>query len=166
MGWSKGQLIADAYAELALADYDFDRTPEEDQAALRRLDAMMARWNSQGIRIGYALSASPTGSDPSEDSGVPLEAVEAVYSNLAVNIAAGKGKALASSTKALAKSSFDALLSRTVTDQTRQQQLRAGTPRGAGLKPWRTLGAPFVLTPDTNPLQTSSDGGLNLGGTS
>lgn len=164
MGWTKAQLISEAYAELALAGYEVDITPEEQQAALRRMDAMMARWNSQGLRIGYALSASPTGSNVDDDSGVPLEAVEAVYMNLAVNIAAGKGKALAASTKAAAKAAFDALLSRVVISQTAEQQLASGTPAGAGRKPWRTFGTPFIQTPDTAPLQNTGDGGLNLGG--
>ena len=163
--WTKGQLIAEAYGELALAGYEFDITPDEQQAGLRRLDAMMARWDSQGIRIGYALNASPDGSDPADASGVSAECVEAVYMNLAVNIAASKGKALAQSTKAAAKTAFDALLSAVVRGQTTQQQLAGGTPKGAGLKPWRNSGAsPFITAPNTAPIRNTADGGLNLGG--
>lgn len=162
--WTKGVLITEAYAELALAGYEFDITPEEQQAALRRLDAMMARWNSQGIRIGYALSASPVGGALDTDSGIPAECFEAVYMNLAVNLAAGKGKALAQSTKATAKTSFDALLSRVAMGQLVEQQLSSGTPRGAGNKPGRNLQSPFFAKPNTTPVQNSTDGGLNLGG--
>ncbi len=164
MGWTKGELVSEAYGELALAGYEFDITPDEQQAALRRMDAMMARWNSQGIVIGYGLSASPTGSATDDDSGIPAECVEAVYLNLAVNVAASKGKQLAQSTKAKAKEAFDALLSRAVSAQTSQQQLAAGTPRGQGRKPWRQMGSPFITPPDTGAIQNSADGGLNLGG--
>jgi hypothetical protein len=164
VGWTKAQLISEAYAELALAEYEFDITPEEQQAALRRMDAMMARWNSQGLRIGYTLSASPTGSSVDDDSGIPAECVEAVYMGLAVNLAAGKGKALAQSTKATAKTAFDALMSRVVSGQTTEQQLSSGTPRGAGGKTWRHLGSPFFSTPNTTPIQNTNDGVLNLGG--
>lgn len=166
MSWTKGKLVSEAYAELALAGYEFDITPDEQQAALRRMDAMMSRWNSQGIQVGYAINAEADGSTANDDSGIPAECVEAVYLNLAVNVAASKGKALAASTKSQAKQAFDALLSRCVSMRTSQQQLASGTPRGQGRKPWRQVGAPFITSPTTDPLQNATDGGLNFGGVS
>lgn len=164
MGWTKRQLIEDAFGELALAGYVFDLSPEELQAALRRLDTMMATWGSQGLQLGHAASATPDGSDLDQDSGIPLEAVEAVYMGLAVRLAASKGKALASSTLRTAKAAFDALMSRAASADVQEQQLASGTPRGAGRKPWRTIHRPFVPTPDVSPLQGSTDGGLTFTG--
>src|SRR5437868_8121035 len=63
MGWTKEQLIDEAFAELRLAGYTFDIAPEEKQTALRRMDTMMATWEGRGIRVGYPLPSSPDGSD-------------------------------------------------------------------------------------------------------
>lgn len=164
MGWSKRQLIEEAYGELALADYDFDITPEEMQAALRRLDTMMATWGSQGLQLGYLFGTTPDDSDLDQDAGIPLEAVEATYLNLAIRIAASKGKVLAGSTVRAAKFAYDALMSRVASAQVQEQQLASGTPRGAGRKPWRTVNQPFVPIPNVDPLQNTTDNGLDFTG--
>lgn len=160
MGWTKRELISDAYGELALAGYDFDISPEELQAALRRLDAMMASWASQGLQIGYALSMTPSSSSLDADSGLQSIAVAAVYLGLAINIAGGKGKAVPQTTKSNFKAAYDALMSAVASQQVMEQQYKTGTPRGAGNKTWRTANQPFVTKPDTSPLQGGEDGGL------
>lgn len=71
MGWTKRQLITQAFEEIGLAAYVFDLTPEQLQSALRRMDAMVAGWNSNGVRIGYPLPSSPDSSNIDADSGVP-----------------------------------------------------------------------------------------------
>jgi hypothetical protein len=63
MSWTKRQLIEQAFAELALAGYDFDLSPEEMQGALVRLDSMIATWTSRGVRLSYAMPANPSDSD-------------------------------------------------------------------------------------------------------
>jgi hypothetical protein len=163
MGWSKRDLVNEAYAELALAGYDFDLSPEEMQFGLRRLDTMMASVFAD-LPLGYAFGTSPSDTDLDQDSGLALFAVEAVYLALAIRIAAGKGKVLATPTKGNAKAAFDALVSRLASEQVQEQQLRTGTPRGAGAKPWRSYGRPFTSTPDTGPLQVADDGGLDFTG--
>lgn len=160
MGWTKRELISEAYGELALAGYEFDITPEEQQAALRRLDTMMATWDAQGVRLGYLLGLSPTESSLDADSGLPLFAVEAVYMALAVKLAASKGKQLLPSTGRAAKQAYDAMLSRLVSNQVQPQQLRSGTPMGAGNKPGRC--SPFVSAPNTDTLQTTANGDLRF----
>ena len=111
MSWTKRQIITEAYAELALAGYNFDLQPEELQTALRKLDAMMATWAGRGVEVGYAFGASPDASDLDQDSGLPLVATEAVYLGLAVALAAGMGKTLPRSTTLNAKTAYDGLLS-------------------------------------------------------
>ena len=164
MSWTKRQLIADAFGELALASYDWDITPEEELAALRRLNAMLATWSMQGLHLGYHQNASATVADLDEPSGLALYAVEAVVQHLAIRIAASKGKTLPTSTKTAAKTAWDALLSKVASEQVGQQQLASGTPRGAGRKPWRTINQPFAPIPDTSPLQSAADGGLTFTG--
>ena len=162
--WTKGQIIAEAFGELALANFDFDITPEEEAAACRKLNAMMATWSVQGLHLGFHMNADGSAADLDEPSGLQMYAIEAVVQNLAVRLAASKGKILPISTKANAKAAFDAVMSKVASEQVQQQQLAAGTPRGAGRKPWRTINQPFTPTPDTSPLQSAPDGGLSFTG--
>ena len=144
MGWTKQQLVEEAYAELALHGYVFDLDPEELQFALRRLDGMMGMWNGKGIRLGYPLPSSPDASNLDDDSNLPDYATEATYLSLAVRIAAGKGKQLTQQTLMLAKQAYDALLSRFAMPP--EQQLSSRLPSGAGNTPWRGQG-PFLPDP-------------------
>lgn len=164
MGWTKRQLIEDMFGELALAGYDFDLSPEEMQAALRRMDTMIATWSSQGVNIGYAFGLTPTDTDLDQDAGVPLGAVEAIVLNGAIRIAASKGKTLARSTVASAKIAYDALISVMARAEIQEQQLGATVPRGAGNKPFRRYVGPFMLPPDEGPLTQAADGGLTFNG--
>lgn len=144
MGWTKGELVDEAYGEIALAGYVFDIGPEARQTGLRRLDAMMAQWNAVGIRLGYALPSSPTASDIDADSGLPDSATEAVFMNLAIRIASSVGKSVTQDTRNTAKSGYDTLMSRAAFPP--QQQLPNTLPQGSGNKPWRRNG-PFMPTP-------------------
>ena len=156
---AKRRLIEDAYGELAIAGYEFDISPEEMQAAARKLDAMMGTWAAQGVRIAYAF-----GEDIDQDCGLSAVAVEAVYMGLACRLAASKGKQLPQGTTRTAKASFDSLMSYLAQQQVQEQQRPQGTPRGAGSKTWRTTSYPFMPKPNTDELQPGDDGGLNFTG--
>lgn len=160
MGWTKRQLIDEAFAELALQGYEFDITPEEQQTALRRLDTMMATWEARGVRIGYAFPSSPDDSDPDTDSGLPDSAVETAFLNLAIRIAAGFGKQLSPDTKRVAREGFDVLL--WAAAQPIEQQQPSTMPRGAGNRIWRNSQRPFFPEPDDSPLGISQGGDLNI----
>jgi hypothetical protein len=143
MAWTKRALVAEAFNELALAGFTFDIGPDEQAQAIRRMDTMVAGWERRGVSIGYALPTSPTASDPGDDSGIPDNAAEAVYLNLARSMAPSYGKQLPLATLQRAKDAFDPLL----WDAARpaSQQLPAGVPLGAGAMrrgPWR------VFTPE------------------
>ncbi|NVO06789.1 MAG: hypothetical protein HXX19_13050 [Rhodoferax sp.] len=163
MSWTKRKLVEEAFAELALAGYDFDLSPDELDTGLRRLDSMMATWSGIGIQLGYSMATSQDDSDLDQDSGVPMFANEAVFMSLAIKLAAGKGKALPSSTRTNAKQAYDAMLVPLTKAQVQEQQLAAGTPRGQGRKPWRTIN-PYVTSPNTSPLQVDESGGLDFNG--
>ena len=72
MGYTKRQFVTSAFEEIGLADYVFDLQPEQLEAALRRLDSMMAEWNAMGIRLGYSMPSSPQDSDLDEQTNVPV----------------------------------------------------------------------------------------------
>lgn len=164
MGWTKRELIEDMFGELALAGYDFDLSPEEMQAALRRMDTMLATWSSVGVNIGYAFGLTPSDSDLDQDSGVSLGAVEAIVLNGAIRIAGSKGKSLARSTIGSAKAAYDSLLSVMARAELEETQLDRNTPLGAGNKPFRGYSRPYVSIPDEGPLTLAGDGGLTLNG--
>lgn len=164
MGWTKRQLIEDAFGELALAGYDFDLSPEEMQAALRRMDTMLATWSSTGINIGYRFGLTPTDSDLDQDAGVALTTVEAIYLNLAARIAGSKGKTMPRTTLFNAKAAYDALVSVVANAEAQEQQLDGTVPRGAGNKPFRQYTRPFMPQPDEGPLTIAGDGGLTFNG--
>lgn len=156
MSWTKKQLVEEAFADLALAGYVFDLTPDELQTALRRMDTMIATWDAKGIRIGYLLPSSPDTSDLDSPSGLPDHAVEAVYLNLAIRIAAGKGKMLPPQTLATAKDALDVLY--LAAAQPRAQQLPGHFPLGAGNRRVRA----FTRRPDTSILQVDDAGNLEI----
>lgn len=162
MSWTKGQIVDQAFAELALAAYVFDLTPEERQAACVRLDAMMATWAAQGTVLPYSLAMTPDGADLDAESNLPLWAVEAVYMHLALRTAASKGKAAPQTLKAAASLAMAAVETRLAHDDLEEQQFRSGTPRGQGSKPYRAVTSPFIPQPDRGELRQSPSGALDF----
>ena len=153
---TKGELIGDAFAELALASYVFDLEPEEQQTALRRMDALLAVWESKGVRIGYVY-----GGDLSTESGLPQYAHESVIAALAVRLAPGFGKTVSAQTLTAAKSGYDGLMSRSAFPP--EQQLR-NLPSGAGNKPDHHVQQPFLPVPTDQPLGIATGGDLTFTG--
>lgn len=141
MGWLKRELIEQAFTEIGMPPSMFNVTPEDMQAALRVLDAMMATWNAKGLRLGYTLPSSPSTSDIDLDSGLPDLAYEAVYQALAIRIAPSFGKTVSPDTRASAKSAYEAVL---LSIAFPPEQPSRSIPKGAGNKPWRHgNGSPF-----------------------
>lgn len=159
MSWTKRQFVEAAFEEVGYASYNFDLQPEQLQSGLVALDAMLARWNAMGIRIGYPLPSTPTSSDLDQITGVPDSANEAIYTNLAVRIGPRLGKAIPLELKQAAEDALAPLLNKAAFPM--EQQLPATTPIGAGGKPWNGLYNPFV-TPPVDPLTTGEDGPLTF----
>ena len=154
MGYTKRQFVTSAFEEIGLADYVFDLQPEQLEAALRRLDSMIAEWNAAGIRLGYAMPSSPQDSDLDTETNVPDSAWEAIITNLAIRIAPGYGKAVSPDSKVSAKGAYNVLLQRATFPL--EQQLPSTMPLGQGNKPWR-WDNPFVNRP-YDPLDAGPDG--------
>lgn len=158
MGYSKRQYVTAAFEELGLASYVFDLSPEQLEGALRRLDAMMAQWNGQGIRLSYPLPGDPENSDIDSETSVPDSANEAIITGLAVRLAPSIGKTAQPETKATAKAAFDVLASRAC--QPIEMRLPTSMPAGSGTKPWRR-DQPFLYPTDPG-IDSGSDGQIEF----
>lgn len=159
MGWTKRQFVEQAFRKAGLAALVFDLQPEQLQSAMVDMDAMVATWYAKGIKLGYPLPSSPQNSDLDQATGVPSEANEAIYLNLALRIAPDFGKTIMPEVKTAAKLAYDSLLSKAAMPGI--QQLPGDMPRGAGNKPWRRENV-FITAPDLNPLGVADSGNLTF----
>jgi hypothetical protein len=144
MGWTKRQFIEQAFDEIGLASYVFDLPPEQLNSALRKMDTMIATWNTAGVRLGYPLPSAADGSDLDQDSGVPDSANEAIYLNLAIRLGPSLGKAIAMETKVNAKNAYDTLLGLSAMPVEMQLPVM---PTGAGNKPILRRYTPSPIDP-------------------
>lgn len=159
MGWTKRQLIVQAFESIGLASYVFDLSPEQLESALRQLDGMMATWNFKGIRVGYAGASTPSGSSLDTASGLPDSATEAVYTNLALRLAPTVGKTVPPELRLAAKQGYDVLLSLAARPPT--MQMPRGMPAGAGHKSRNETIGPF-LDPPSDDLDAGPDAELDF----
>ena len=160
--WTKRLLVNKAYSDLAMAGYVFDLSPEEIQDAILGMDAMVAMWETQGIRIGYQATVDPESADPDQESGIPDWANMAVYKNLAIVQAASFGKAVPPSLAVAAKAAYDGMLG-VIAANPPQMQFKGNLPMGAGWKRSNANGGPFVAPPQDY-LATGPDGLLDMNG--
>lgn len=158
MSWTKRQLVLQAFEEVGYASYAYDLQPEQLQAGLRRLEALMGTWNGRGIRLGYPLTNDPDAAELDAASNIPDAATEAVYTNLAIRIAPIVGKTVSVETKQAARSAYMELLSRFTKPQ--EQQLPSTMPAGAGNKPWRQDN-PFLPGPEDQ-IDAGDDGPIQF----
>lgn len=135
MGWTKRQLVNQAFDMIGLSSYEFDIQPNQLQAGLRQLDAMIATWYAMNIQIGYPLPTSPDDSDLDTDTQVPDAAIEAIYANLALRLAPTYGKMVTKEVKQAAKLGYQSLLRKAATP--REMQFPDNFPRGSGNKSYR-----------------------------
>lgn len=103
----KRDLIADAFAEIALAGYTFDLTADEMQTGLRRLDDMMAMLSTSWVDIGYDISGE---SDLDDEAGIGAEWREPVVTNLAMRLAPAFGKVITNETRVTARAGWQRLI--------------------------------------------------------
>jgi len=147
MGWTKKQILEQAFEEIGIASYIFDLTPDQLMSAVRRLDMMVASWYAKNIRIGYPLPVSPNNSHMEQDIDTPLQANEALVLNLAVRLAPSYGKQVSPETKATAKLLYDQLLVQAAAPF--EMQYPRTLPLGAGYKRTERV---FVDIPNENPI--------------
>lgn len=85
--FTKGDIVRRALRKLGVASNATlsNVEPESMADALTDLEDMMADWDGQGIRIGYAFSVEPP--QPDDDSNLPDWSIKAVSLNLAIIVA-------------------------------------------------------------------------------
>lgn len=159
MGWTKGQFIDMGFEEIGFANYRFDLPPERLQSALVRLDSMMAEWDSQGLRLGYPLPSTQTGSRVTEDTEVAAWANYAIYTNLALRLADMLGKEVKPALQSKAHAAYENLTLKF--SEPPRRQWPAHLPAGAGNKQWNGGQGPF-LTPPTDSLDVGGDSELEF----
>ena len=142
MSWTKRQFIEEAFDAVGLSGYTYDLQPEQFESALRKLDAMVATWNAQGIRISYPMPSSPENSDLDAETNVPDSANEAIISGLGVKLAEAFGKTVSPDMKQRAYNSHTILLNRNAS--VIERQLPSTMPAGAGN---RRSEDPFIAPP-------------------
>jgi len=144
MGYSKRQIIQNAYDEIGLGTYAFDLSPEQEERAARRLDAMMAEWSGRGIVLSFPVPSEPENTNVDSDAGVPDWANEAVILGLAIKLAPSEGKSLSQDTRVSFANAFNTVAARCVRNV--DMQLPQGTPAGAGNRLW-PYGTTFLPAP-------------------
>lgn len=157
MAWTKGKLVDKAYGSFGLSKFNYSITPDQMEEALDFLEAMMSAWEAnKEIRIGYNHNSDAP--DPSQDSGLPDNAYQAVLLNLALFCANGMG---ASADVVAAQNALDELISYTQARYIPEMKRRSDMPRGAGNKPYRT-GAGQYYRPQAD-IDTGAGGVLEDG---
>lgn len=129
---TRRDIIIQAYAELGLAEYNFDLSAEELATARRRLDSMMAQWETL-VSIGYYMPSNPDDSDVDDQTNLPQGVIDAVALNLALQLAPGLGKTPSPLTMVGAKDGKNRVLAQFAVIP--QKQYSGNLPVGSGNKP-------------------------------
>ena len=136
MGWTKKQFITQAFEELGISASIYDLTPAQLESGANKLNAMMALWSSNGVKIGWAAPSTQYLGDINQDSLAPDYANEAIYTNLAVRLSSSFGKMVSPELRALATSSYSGLVS-ALSNYPMEMAFPSTMPLGAGSKPGR-----------------------------
>ena len=156
---TKGQ-VADLIAEeLGRAGYDFDIQPGEVLSWLRKMDALLAQWQAQGITLNYNFPASFGTSKPTDMMGVPDAALDTIAAWVAMRVAPGIGKTMSTESR---KAMADGLsLLRSETAVIPCMHYPKTTAIGSGWNPW-AIWRPFARYDSDN---TECDDMRNSGST-
>jgi len=133
---NKRYIVDGALDEIGLSGYVFNLSGDDIMSVLRKLDGLVAVWESQGLTVGWVFSTDPTKTDPDDDVTIPDASLQALIVNLAVRIAPSFGKQVAFETKQTAIQSLNALRSAVV--KIPQMQYPDNLPLGQGNKNWNT----------------------------
>ncbi len=138
---TKGQ-VADLIAEeLGRAGYDFDIQPGETLSWLRKMDAMLAQWQAQGIALNYNFPTVFGNSQPTDMMGVPDAALDTIAAWTALRVAPGIGKTMSQESRKAMADGKAFLFAETATIPT--MIVPKTTAVGIGWAPWN-IWLPFA----------------------
>ena len=160
MGWTKRNLVKKAYSSIGLSSVDFDLPAEQLLDGLLSLEAMMASWDSAGLRLGYPIVAEPVEGDLDQQAGVPDYAYRAIYMKLAIELAANIGREVSSRFAAMAKEAYDRLVA--VQAAPIPMRYPSTMPSGAGNKPWAGTLRPYLVDEDDDNIDAGEDSELDF----
>lgn len=145
VGVPKKSIIDMAYEDCRISGFDFDRTPEEDLMALRRLNTLMSEWPWNAL--GYDLPASGEGTG--EDfSNLPRDVTHGIAQLLALRLMAAFGKSPPETFRVTSAQSIAYVRAQAVTVPA--IGFAPGTIRGAGAKPAESGRNPFFYTEEAS----------------
>ena len=104
---TKKDVINMALAQIGIASYEFDVTPDEYNIALKMLDAMFSTWAGLGFWAGYLQCYD---GDITEPMYIPDVYFEAAYTNLAIRLAPSYGTIPSPQLAAVANQSYSMLM--------------------------------------------------------
>lgn len=141
---TKGQIVDRALEAIGIASYVFDLPADKRVAVLRKLDDLMAEWLGIGIDVGYLFPATSGDSTGADDSGLADVPVNAVATNLAVEICPLFGKEPSIRLSKNAERSMNALITHVyvIPDMSPGGNLPVGTGN-------RNSGRTYFPEPDT-----------------
>lgn len=131
---TKRKLIEQAYADIALNDWEYDIAPEETERALTRLDALMWELMGRGIPMGYNFPVAVGQGDIDDELGCPDQAFSGLASLLAERLCPTMGKTQSKESRIALTAAMKAV--RNVSIQAGQMALSPGTPLGSGNRGW------------------------------
>lgn len=81
---TKGEIVKTALDMLAINGALTSASPDTNSKFLRFLEMMISSWTNKGLSIGFKQAADIMHPDASDESGIVVDDVSAVASNLAV----------------------------------------------------------------------------------
>lgn len=99
-----GDVVRDALTHLKIVAASEDPAPEDMAAGLRALNLMMARWEADGLALGWTGATNPA-----DELTIPAEVEEVVGHHLALRLRARYGLPVDMDVVALAEAGMAAL---------------------------------------------------------
>lgn len=125
----KADIIADCYSKLRISGMTVDPTPGDLEAALVRLENMVAEWDSRNIDCGYNFQDEP---DPNDEIGCIRAYWQCLGANLAVLLIPDFNKAVPEVLMRQAGASLSSLTGRSAMNRIKGVRYSPRMARGSG----------------------------------
>jgi hypothetical protein len=146
-GYTKRELVLDAYDEVGLASYAFNLKPAQIERAVRKLDRAMGVLVGKGVQVGYPLTNSTAGLDVTVETNLPVWATEGVVLGLGISLATGLGKQIPMELRSRYKEAMAVIFDRS-DNGIPEMQRQENTPAGMGNMYRAGYIDPFLSDPD------------------